>query len=218
MTQPRGRRDNARGRNRGQGGSSQRRSRQPAQRGARGGQAGYGERGGQAGYGGRGGPGGGSNNGPIIAVIAVAGVAIVVILILLITSGNDKPEYQVPPVAQKPAPKQQPPSNIPQNLPPKPLTPAEKTQVTELVDRLDRNYSTAKELKDEGFRAHDVGDREFAQRCFREAREMLQEMIGTADLLFEELGDERVERYCYTHYEIQGKWQRLLADFLKHVE
>ncbi len=209
MTQPRGRRSNARSRNRGQGGYSQRQARQPALRGARGG---------QAGYGGRGGAGGGSNNGPIIAVIALAGVAVVVILILLITSGNDEPGYQVPPVARNDAPKQQPPSYAPKDAPPKPLTTAEKTRIKDLVDRLDSNYSTAMELKNEGFRSHDAGDRENAQRCFHEARDMLQKMIGDADLLFEEIGDERVERYYFTYYEVQGKWQRLLSDFLKYIE
>lgn len=214
MAQPRGRRNDQRGSSRGQRGQSARQSRQPAQRGAA-----RGARGGSAGYGGRGGAnGGGTNNAPVIAIIAIAGVAVVVILILLITSGNDKSGYQVPPVANNPAPTRQPGSNTPAYVPPKPLTNAEKTQIKELMDRLDRNYGTAKELKDEGFRSHDAGDRAHAQECFQKARKMLQGMIGEADILFEKLGDERVERYEYTYYEIQGKWQRLLSDFLKYCE
>jgi hypothetical protein len=207
MALPRGRRDPGRGQSRGQGYGS-RPSRQPAQRG------------GPAGYGGRGngGSGGGGNNAPILAVIAIGGVAVVVFLILLLTRDKGDREYQVPPVAGRSAPDRQPESSTPRYVPPTPLTEAEKTRIKETVDRLELDFPEARRLKDEGFRAQNSGDREQAQECWKEARDKLHEMIAEAETLFETIGDERVETYYKSYYDIPGNWPKLLAEFQKYIE
>ncbi len=217
MAQPRGRRDSGRGRNRDQGYGS----RQSTARGARGGQAAArGARGGQTGYGGRGngGAGGGDNKGPIIAVIALGGVAVVVLLILVLTGGDKDNGFQVNPVARN-TPKQiERPSPTPVNQPPRPLTDAEKARIKETIDRLAAKEPEARRLKDEGFRAQDVGDRKRAQECWHEAQRMLIGMLKESGTLFATIGDERVERYYKRYYDIEGRWSVLLSDFVKHLE
>ena len=217
MAQPRGRREQGRGRNRGKGYSSRqaRPARQPASRnsgarGARGGQGGYGDRG-------NGGPGGG-NYGPIIAVIALGGIAVVVLLILVLTSGSNDSGYEVPPVAQNTPKKAEAPPRTRPNQPPPRLTDAEMARIKETIDRLAAMEPEARRLKDEGFRALDVGDRERAQECWHTAQRMLIGMLKESGNLFEAIGDERVELYYKRYYDIEGRWSVLLSDFVKHLE
>ncbi len=223
MAQSRGRRDTGRGRSRGQGSGSRqsRQSRQPAARGARGGQAAArGARGSQTGYGGRGngGAGGGNSKGPIIAVIALGGVAVVVLLILVLTSGNKDSGFDVNPVAQNTPVVVDRPSPTPIDQPPPRLTAAEKARIKEVIDRLAAKEPEARRLKDVGFRALDIGDRERAQECWHTAQKMLMSMLQESGTLFETIGDERVELYYPSYYDIEGRWSKLLSDFVKHVE
>lgn len=162
------------------------------------------------------GPGnGGGSQGPLIALLALGGVVVLVLIIILATRGGGRNPVPAPAPA---SPSAGSPPPVQPDQPPPPLTPAERERIHSTVMRLAGREAEAVRLKNEGHAAHQAEDRESAQECWREARDILTGMIEESELLFEEIGYDRVERYAPTDFRITGKWSQILSEFFKYIE
>ena len=180
-----------------------------------------GSRNGGGGYGGRR-PAQGNSQVPIYAALGGVALVLVGVLIFLVTSGGGeptKPKAEEPKAEENAAEVVNVDGEGPRVL--RPFTSAEKEKIRTLVEKLNRNYDRAYELKNEGFEAHDKQDYDTAQRAWREARELLFPMIEEFELFFEDYGEDnwdRLERFMPGESRTVHSWEKLLSEFAKYTK
>jgi hypothetical protein len=146
---------------------------------------------------------------------------VVILLVILLTRGGNRGPVPAnvqplnPSLSSAPAPL---PARPTPQAPPAPLNQAEKDRIHSAIARLAGREAEVRRLVKEGFEAQDAGDNEEAQGCWKRAHAILRPMIEESELLFEEIGDERVELYASQDYRVAGEWGPILSQFLKYLE
>jgi hypothetical protein len=162
----------------------------------------------------------GASNAPMFAILGGVGAVLVIVLVIILASGGDPdPVDNTPDVADRDTQSTKPSGPAPVVL--QPFTEAQKKQILEMIDRLDPEYAEAKELKDEGFRHHNVQDYEEAQAAWKKADVILVRISGEAEMLMANYGDDaydRLERFIPRAYHAIGKWDRLKAEYKKYLK
>ena len=156
----------------------------------------------------------------LLAIIGGGGLVVILLIVVLLSRGggttvpaNVQPLN--PSLSSAPAPL---PTRPTPKSPPAPLNQAEKDRIHSTIARLAGREAEVRRLVKEGFEAQNAGDNDEAQVCWRQAHGILRPMIEESELLFEEIGDERVEMYASRDYNVAGEWGPILSQFLKYLE
>jgi len=166
-------------------------------------------------------------SGATIALVAalVGGGLIAIVLIVLLLGRSSSPDPVQPIADQIPAANPTPFRSAAAGeveKPLEPLTPAQVREIDAEVARIAGREAEVRRLEREGFEAQDRGDTVEAQRCWKQASDLLHGMMVEANEIFirvggDDYGEERAERFAPNANRTCGVWSKLRAEISRYV-